>query len=870
MLTLSDPDTAKASVVPQNAVAGTYGTFTITADGAWSYATTGAMDSLDADQVVTDTFTVATTDGGTATVTITITGTAENVIPGFSVSNVQVNEGSSFAVFRVEAATGDNVMLELLEGKATLGADYGTPGGQGSSGWAMQYFNGLEWADYQPGSTVMVPANGQLLLVRVPIINDDTYEGPHDFVLQASIERAGGLLYTRGTAIIGDAATGATFNESGAEDRNAVKDDDRAVRVSRPIVNEGSPYAVFTIAAPAGSISLQLGETTKQDKASIPHTIDGLPNIEYWDGVGWIQYDGTSAPVPESGTLLVRVAIGAEQDDVHEGTETFSLLVRSGTIQSVGQAEIHDDGTGLIYSGGVSDGQPISSHQGLDDDLDRDGIDPNVEEILATLAASQGKGMIGDHNGDGVQDAEQTALATLAWINTEYFTEAKDGTLSQIRPIISLWVAPAGSDSGNNSVDATSQLSGIKVMPYDIAGGSLPSPAGIMADGTAVAVMWDPISFTLEPIAGLNALSDIDAMRTGTQMRVYIDISMAKMPAETFNGYLKYVSAEAIAASAGSLRDLDGNPITRAGWYDFTRRQDPAGNYFGDGARFIISDGMIVGIELIFTDNAFGDNDPAMNRVSDPGVPVSMIRPPVVTVDLVPPPLFDQERLARPTQMAIPPLPEISLGWHDPLHFESALHPLLASDIAPDQNITEPIFAWQPRQGEQVQTAESDDGTWQVAQVFGPVPQLTVWHGIEQRDIVAGTSGAIRVPADAFAHSRANVAVRLRASLVDGGALPAWLVFNARKGEFVYNAPKGLTGDILIRVTATDALGNEVSTVLRLHIEHGAQSSTQMVHTEPVSLPCKPRFAEQIRNAAQQRLVDPATGLARVLGNAHL
>jgi VCBS repeat-containing protein len=74
-LTLTDADTTAATVVAQTNTAGTYGRFSINAAGAWTYTTLSALDTLDAGQVVSDVFTVTTSDGGSATVTITITGT---------------------------------------------------------------------------------------------------------------------------------------------------------------------------------------------------------------------------------------------------------------------------------------------------------------------------------------------------------------------------------------------------------------------------------------------------------------------------------------------------------------------------------------------------------------------------------------------------------------------------------------------------------------------------------------------------------------------------------------------------------------------------------------------------------------------------
>ncbi|RXG95092.1 VCBS domain-containing protein, partial [Bradyrhizobium vignae] len=75
-LTITDPDTGQAHVVAQTNVHGTYGDFTIDANGAWSYAGNGAHNELTAGQQVQDQFTVVSQDGtATGTVTVTITGT---------------------------------------------------------------------------------------------------------------------------------------------------------------------------------------------------------------------------------------------------------------------------------------------------------------------------------------------------------------------------------------------------------------------------------------------------------------------------------------------------------------------------------------------------------------------------------------------------------------------------------------------------------------------------------------------------------------------------------------------------------------------------------------------------------------------------
>src|SRR5204863_8198033 len=60
--------------------AGTYGTFSIAANGAWAYTANSAYDSLNVGQSVSDTFTVASADGTTTTVQVTITGTNDAAV----------------------------------------------------------------------------------------------------------------------------------------------------------------------------------------------------------------------------------------------------------------------------------------------------------------------------------------------------------------------------------------------------------------------------------------------------------------------------------------------------------------------------------------------------------------------------------------------------------------------------------------------------------------------------------------------------------------------------------------------------------------------------------------------------------------------
>src|SRR5205807_2047786 len=73
MLTVSDVDSAQ-TFVSQTNVAGTNGTFSIAANGAWTYTANSTFAYLNVGQSVSDTFTVASADGTTTTVQVTING----------------------------------------------------------------------------------------------------------------------------------------------------------------------------------------------------------------------------------------------------------------------------------------------------------------------------------------------------------------------------------------------------------------------------------------------------------------------------------------------------------------------------------------------------------------------------------------------------------------------------------------------------------------------------------------------------------------------------------------------------------------------------------------------------------------------------
>jgi len=185
-------------------------------------------------------------------------------------------------------------------------------------------------------------------------------------------------------------------------------------------------------------------------------------------------------------------------------------------------------------------------------------------------------------------------------------------------------------------------------------------------------VTEDPYLFEFE----VNAGEDNNQTLDGIQISKNILWSSAKDLASAPDKYQKFVSQFDLAAYGASeiddsgvfewttgtyntdnnqpLTDLDGNVITKAGWYDFTRRapiptttapdelpelvaiSDEGGNPIGyidanaqgNGAQWIYADEdqtQVLGWHVTFTDNMFGDKDPASLKIKDPGVSVKTL-----------------------------------------------------------------------------------------------------------------------------------------------------------------------------------------------------------------------------------------------------
>ena len=122
-LTITDPDAGENVFQAQTGTAGTYGSFSVGANGTWTYDLDAtAADALTDGQEVTETFDVLSADGTVTTVTVTITGTNDApVIEGKASDTLTETDVA-------QQASGQLTITDVDAGENVFQAQTGTAG----------------------------------------------------------------------------------------------------------------------------------------------------------------------------------------------------------------------------------------------------------------------------------------------------------------------------------------------------------------------------------------------------------------------------------------------------------------------------------------------------------------------------------------------------------------------------------------------------------------------------------------------------------------------------------------------------------------------------------------------------------------------
>jgi hypothetical protein len=99
---------------------------------------------------------------------------------------------------------------------------------------------------------------------------------------------------------------------------------------------------------------------------------------------------------------------------------------------------------------------------------------------------------------------------------------------------------------------------------------------------------------------------------------------------------------------------------------------------------------------------------------------------------------------------------------------------------------------------------------------------LVVNAPIRDTVIAEGNRISVTVPAEAFAHTKADATVTLTATRDTGAALPGWMAFNPQTGTFEGTPPPGFKGEVVVKVVARDKDGREAVQTFKIVVGQGA------------------------------------------------
>jgi VCBS repeat-containing protein len=192
-LTVSDIDSA-ATFVAQSNVAGSYGEFSIAADGTWSYAANSAFDELNVGDTRSDTFAVASADGTTTSVLVSINGTNDAAV--LSSATVSLNETNAALTTGGQLTVSDIDSAAAFVAQSSVAGSYGEFSIAVDGTWsyaANSAFDELNIGDSRSDTFAVASADGTTTSVAVtisgandgPVAVDDTNEA--DAVIEAGV-----------------------------------------------------------------------------------------------------------------------------------------------------------------------------------------------------------------------------------------------------------------------------------------------------------------------------------------------------------------------------------------------------------------------------------------------------------------------------------------------------------------------------------------------------------------------------------------------------------------------------------------------------------------------------------------------------------
>lgn len=604
---------------------------------------------------------------------------------------------------------------------------------------------------------------------------------------------------------------------------------DDGLSVSTVTVNEGSPYAVFTVTGTPGQatyLSLDNEQTT------------GLERLEYHDpnstdanANGWVLYTSGTVNLDANGELLVRVAIDPEQEAMLDSPETFRLIATNvNGIESAfdaGIGTILDDGTGDYFADDNTDGvSVVPEGVTLDDDSPGMTIVPvTVEEgstavFNVTVTAAEAPYTVTFATSLSSQSAEADDIGALVVKDStgQVIEPNQDGSYTVPAGTTALTVEVITNDDDVYEGSETFLLTGkTEFMASNTsAAGTLKDDGSLDGDDGDV-VADDDRAIT---VTGVDDVSEGSyavftvALPQGNPHATEIGLSLSMGSAEVAD-YSELAGARAFYVDGDgqkqTLTITDGKITLLAGVSRFFVSVPTADDTLFEGAETLrLSATIINGKSASDTATILDDGS---GKVYDENGTVSGATPD----NDRPAPAPVAESAAVDAPVAVVLAPEASTP-REPLRFDSTIFVALPSDQQSQLSVEVLALVQRSATETEVPRLLTQATGFQVLVNERQSGQLELNRTIDKQFVEAGAQGSISLPFDTFTHNDPNARIILAANLSDGRPLPKWVSFDARTGTFTVQAPAGYVGDLEVEVSARDDKGNEVKTKFKLTV----------------------------------------------------
>jgi VCBS repeat-containing protein len=875
-LTVSDVDDA-LTFAPQTNVAGANGVFSIATDGTWTYTANSAFDSLNVGQSVSDTFTVASADGTTSTVQVTINGTNDAAVLSSAVTTLAETD--------TPLTTGGTLTVSDVDDGQTFAPQTNVAGANGTfsiaanGAWtytANGAFDSLNVGQSVSDTFTVAAAEGTTSTVQV------TINGTNDAAVLSSasvaLSETNAALSTGGTLTVADVDSAQTFvpqtNVAGMNGTFSVAANGAWTYTANSAfdnLNVGQSVSDrFTVASADGTTtSVQVTINGTNDAAVVSSATVALAE--------------TNAPLTTGGTLTVSDVDSAQtfvpQTNVAGANGTFSIAANGSWTYTANSAF-----DSLNVGQSVSDTFTVASADGTTTTVQVTINGTNDAAVLSsatvTLAETNAALTTGGTLTVSDVDSAQTFVPQTNVAGTNgTFSIAANGawTYTANSAFDSLNVGQSVSDMFTvSSVDGTTSTVQVTINGTNDAA-VVSSATIVLAETNAplttggtltVSDVDNAQSFVPQTnVAGANGVFSIaangawtytansafDSLNVGQSVSDTFTVSSADGTTSTVRVTINGTNDAALVSSATVTLAETDVPLSTGGMLSISDVDSPQSfvaqtNVAGANGTFSITangawtytansafDNLNVGqsVSDLFT-VASSDGSSATVRVTITGtdeVAVVSSQTTLPTPASASPQTLAQAVLApEPAVVVARPSAAIPLG----LPVDGAV---AASNLAAQPTVA--AIRWP--EGTSAGTdadGPSVDGGFPVARLLpgqagimrvsdldnlgsftGGGQRLFVYRGIPDMRLLGGGNDPLTVPQDAFAHTDPHAIVILEARLASGAPLPSWLSFDGARGEFAGTPPDGLQGSTEVEVVARDTEGREAHAFFALQVD---------------------------------------------------